>query len=81
MSVLNAVQFLEPTLVSPVGASGGHAEDGRPLTYERALRLIEAKTIDVAPLITHRYRSLDAVAAAFAGDHRRPDYVKGVVLQ
>jgi L-iditol 2-dehydrogenase len=81
LSVMNQVQFLEPTLVSPVGASGGHGEDGRPLTYERALRLIEGGTIDVAPLVTHRYRSLDAVATAFAGDHRRADYVKGVVLQ
>jgi L-iditol 2-dehydrogenase len=81
LSVMNQVQFLEPTLVSPVGASGGHDARGRPLTYERALRLIEGGTIDVAPLITHRYRSLEAVATAFAGDHRRPDYVKGVVLQ
>jgi len=81
LSVMNQVQFLEPTLVSPVGASGGHGEDGRPLTYERALRLIEGGTIDVAPLVTHRYRSLEAVATAFAGDHRRADYIKGVVLQ
>jgi threonine dehydrogenase-like Zn-dependent dehydrogenase len=81
LSVLNQVQFLEPTLVSPAGASGGHDASGRPVTYERALRLIEAETVDVAPLITHRYRSLDAVPAAFAGDHRRADYVKGVVLQ
>ena len=35
---------------------------------------------EVAPLITHRYRSLDAVPDAFAGDHRSPEYVKGVVL-
>jgi L-iditol 2-dehydrogenase len=81
LSVMNQVQFLEPTLVAPVGASGGHDARGRPLTYERALRLIEGGTIDVARLITHRYRSLDAVPAAFAGDHRRPDYVKGVVFQ
>jgi L-iditol 2-dehydrogenase len=81
LSVLNQVQFLEPTLVSPVGASGGHDATGRPVTYERALRLIEEGTVDVAPLITHRYKSLDAVPAAFAGDHRRADYVKGVVLQ
>lgn len=79
LSVLNGVQFLEPTLVSPVGASGGFEADGRPTTYVRALRLIESGRIDVASLITHRYPSLDAVPAAFAGDHRRPDYVKGVV--
>jgi threonine dehydrogenase-like Zn-dependent dehydrogenase len=80
LGVLNRVQFLEPTFVSPAGASGGHASDGRPLTYAQSLELVERGTIDVASLITHRYPSLDAVPAAFAGDHRRPDYVKGVVV-
>jgi threonine dehydrogenase-like Zn-dependent dehydrogenase len=79
LGVMNQVQFLEPTLVSPVGASGGHGADGRPLTYERALRLIEAGTVDVAPIITHRYSSLDAIPLAFAGDHKSANYVKGVV--
>lgn len=80
LSVMNGVQFLEPTLVSPAGASGGHDADGRPTTYVRALRLIEDGVIDVASLITHRYTSLDAVPSAFAGDHRLPEYVKGVVV-
>jgi L-iditol 2-dehydrogenase len=80
LGILNRVQFLEPTFVSPAGASGGHARDGRPLTYAESLELVERGTIDVASLITHRYRSLDAVPAAFGGDHRRPDYVKGVVV-
>jgi L-iditol 2-dehydrogenase len=80
LGVLNRVQFLEPTFVSPAGASGGHASDGRPVTYADSLALVETGRIDVASLITHRYRSLDAVPAAFAGDHRRPDYVKGVVI-
>jgi L-iditol 2-dehydrogenase len=80
LGILNRVQFLEPTFVSPAGASGGHAPDGRPLTYAASLELVERGTIDVASLITHRYRSLDAVPAAFGGDHRRPDYVKGVVV-
>jgi len=80
MSLLNQVQFLEPTLVSPVGASGGHDSDGRPLTYVAALRLLERGTIDVRPIVTHRYASLAAVPGAFAGDHRRADYVKGVVM-
>lgn len=79
LSVMNQVQFLEPTLVSPVGASGGHDLDGRPVTYRRALQLIESGRIDVAPLITHRYSSLDDVPRAFAGDHRSPSYVKGIV--
>jgi threonine dehydrogenase-like Zn-dependent dehydrogenase len=80
LSVMNQIQFLEPTLVSPVGASGGHDAEGRPVTYRRALDLLEKRTVDVASLITHRYSSLDRVPAAFAGDHHRPDYVKGVVL-
>ena len=79
-SVLNLLQFMEPRLVSPAGASGGFEPDGRPTVYVRALRLIEEGRIDVAPLISHRYRSLDSVPNAFAGDHRSPDYVKGVVL-
>jgi threonine dehydrogenase-like Zn-dependent dehydrogenase len=80
LGVMNQLQFMEPTLVSPAGASGGHDEAGRPLTYERALRLIEEGAIDVGSLITHRYPALESVPDAFAGDHRRPDYVKGVVL-
>ena len=80
LSVLNNVQFLEPTLVSPVGASGGFLPDGRPATYARALSLIQSGRILAAPLLTHRYDALDDVPAAFGGDHRKPDYVKGVVL-
>jgi threonine dehydrogenase-like Zn-dependent dehydrogenase len=79
LRAMNQLQFSEPTLISPVGASGGFERDGRPSTYVRALRLIETGKIDVAPLITHRYPSLDAVPRAFASDYRAPDYVKGVV--
>ena len=80
LSVLNELQFREPTLLSPVGASGGFEPDGRPSTYVRALRLIEAGRIDVASLITHRYPALDTVARAFTTDYAAPDYVKGVLL-
>jgi L-iditol 2-dehydrogenase len=79
LSVLTPLQFLEPTLLCPVGASGGHEPDGRPSTYVHALRLIERGQVDVASLITHRYQSLDTVSRAFAGEHTGPDYVKGVV--
>jgi threonine dehydrogenase-like Zn-dependent dehydrogenase len=79
LSVLNNVQFLEPKLLSPVGASGGFEPDGRPTTYRRALALLETARIDVASFITHRYQSLDEVPNAFAGAHRQPDYVKGIV--
>jgi L-iditol 2-dehydrogenase len=80
MSALNNLQFLEPTLLSPVGASGGFEPDGRPSTYRRALGLLETGKVKVGAFITHRYRSLDAVPAAFAGAHEALDYVKGVVL-
>ena len=79
LSVLNNLQFLEPTLLSPVGASGGFEPDGRPTTYRRALGLLETGARDVGSFITHRYHSLDEVPAAFAGAHKAPDYVKGVV--
>ena len=80
LGALNGVQFMEPTLVAPAGASGGFEADGRPSTYVRALRLIERGAVDVASLITHRYPSLEAAPRAFAGDHRDAAYVKGVVL-
>jgi L-iditol 2-dehydrogenase len=80
VSVLNNIQFKEPTLVSPVGASGGFDPDGRPSVYRQALQLLESGRIRVQPFITDRYRSLDAVPEAFGGAHRRPGYVKGVAL-
>jgi L-iditol 2-dehydrogenase len=79
LGVMNNVQFLEPTLVSPVGASGGFERDGRPSTYRRALGLIEDGLIRVAPFISHRYGSLESASEVFAGDYRAADYVKGVV--
>jgi L-iditol 2-dehydrogenase len=79
LSVLSQLQFLEPTLLSPVGASGGFAPDGRPTTYSRALRLIEQGAVDVSSLLTHRYAFPDSVGDAFAADHHAPGYVKGVV--
>lgn len=80
LSVLNNVLFREPVLVSSVGASGGFEADGRPSVYAHALKLIEEKQIDVAPLITHEYRSLADVQTALSNDMRAPDYVKGVVM-
>jgi L-iditol 2-dehydrogenase len=80
LSVLNNVMFREPTLVTPVGASGGFLRDGRSSVYARALELIEEHKIDVAPIITHRYTSLDAVQGALEKDMRLPNYLKGVVV-
>ena len=80
LSVLNNVMFREPTLVTPVGASGGFEPDGRPSVYKRALRLIEEGTIEVASIVSHRYRSLNAVQSALEKDMHSPDYLKGVVM-
>jgi len=80
LGVLNNIQYKEPTLVTPVGASGGFDPDGRPSVYRQALRLLESGRIVVSPFITHRYRSLESVPEAFAGAHRRPGYVKGVAV-
>ena len=79
LSVLNNLMFREPTLVTPVGASGGFEPDGRPSAYLRALNLIEERRIDVAPLITHRYTALESVQNALAEDIHAPGYIKGVV--
>jgi L-iditol 2-dehydrogenase len=80
LSVMNAVQFLEPALLAPTGASGGFDDDGRPIIYRRALRLIEEGAVDVSSLITHRYRALASVSEVFADGHAAPEYIKGVVL-
>jgi threonine dehydrogenase-like Zn-dependent dehydrogenase len=80
VGLINGVQFLEPTLLAPTGASGGFEADGRPSTYVRALRMIESGRVEVDSMITHRYTSLDEVPAALGDDHRKPEYVKGVVV-
>jgi L-iditol 2-dehydrogenase len=80
LSVLNNILFREPVLVSSVGASGGFEPDGRPSVYARALDLIQQNQIDVSPLITHEYKSLDDVQTALSTDIHLSDYVKGVVV-
>jgi threonine dehydrogenase-like Zn-dependent dehydrogenase len=79
LSVLNNLMFREPVLITPVGASGGFEPDGRPSVYLRALNLIASREIEVAPLITHRYMSLDAVQDALIKDIYTPGYIKGIV--
>lgn len=80
LSVLNNLQFMEVMLVASTGASGGFDTDGRPLTYRKALNIIEAKQIEVASWITHRYHSLEAMPEAFVNDHQTDNYIKGVVI-
>jgi 2-desacetyl-2-hydroxyethyl bacteriochlorophyllide A dehydrogenase len=79
LGVLNNVQFLEPVLIAPIGASGGFEADSRPSTYRKSLELLSTGRIDVAKLITHRYQ-LDEVPQAFARDHFGADYIKGVAV-
>jgi L-iditol 2-dehydrogenase len=76
---LNPLQWLEAQLVSSVGASGGFDADGRPSVYRRALELLERGTIRAQGLVTHSYAGLAGVERAFAGEHQRPDYIKGLV--
>lgn len=80
LSVLNSVMFKEPTLVNPIGASGGFERDGRPSVYTQGLRMIEGGKIAVAPFITHRYTSLDQVQGALTSGMNAEDYIKGVVV-
>lgn len=79
LSLLNNLMFKEPTLVTPVGASGGFDPDGRPVVYRQALDLIERRRIEVAALVSHRYTSLEDLPQAFADAQHAPDFIKGVV--
>ena len=79
LGVLNNIQFLEPTFVAPVGASGGFDAEGRPEVYRRALRLLEEGTIEAHRIITHIYSQLGEVPQAFLSDHKMNGFIKGVV--
>jgi L-iditol 2-dehydrogenase len=80
LGVLNNVQFLEPTLIAPIGASGGFEADGRPSTYRKSLELLSAGRINVSKFITHRYHSLEETPQAFAKDRFGADFIKGVAV-
>jgi threonine dehydrogenase-like Zn-dependent dehydrogenase len=79
ISLLGNILFLEPVLVAAVGASGGFDPDGRPTTYRRACELVNSHTIQVSPLVTHRYHALEDVPRAFERDFDRKDYIKGIL--
>ena len=79
ISVLDPILFTEPTLVAPIGASGGFDPDGRPTTYRRAKEFVSNGTIEVLPFITHTYNALEDIHGAFEEDFRRTDYIKGVL--
>jgi L-iditol 2-dehydrogenase len=80
LGVLNNIQFIELTIVTPTGASGGFDADGRSSVYRKSLELISDRKINVSKFITHRYQSLEAVPQAFANDRLGADYIKGVAV-
>jgi len=80
LGVLNNIQFIELTMVTPTGASGGFDADGRSSVYRKSLELISDGKIDVSKFITHRYRSLESVTQAFTNDRLGADYIKGVAV-
>jgi threonine dehydrogenase-like Zn-dependent dehydrogenase len=80
LSILNNILFREPFLVCSVGASGGFGVDGRSEVYAHALKIIEQKRVDVRPLITHEYNSLDQVETALSHDMHSDGYIKGVMV-
>lgn len=79
IGLLGNILFMEPIFVAPVGASGGFDPDGHPTTYQRAKELVHSRRIQVAPLVTHRYTSLEDVRQAFEQDFARKDYIKGIL--
>lgn len=79
IGLLANILFMEPIFIAPVGASGGFDPDGHPTTYRRARELVHSGTIQVAPLVTHRYKSLEDIGRAFEQDFARQDYIKGVL--
>jgi len=80
LGVLNNIQFIELTMVTPTGASGGFDADGRSSVYRKSLKLISDGKINVSKFITHRYRSLESVTQAFTNDRLGADYIKGVAV-
>jgi L-iditol 2-dehydrogenase len=79
ISVLDPMLFMEPTLVVPIGASGGFEPDGRPTTYRRSKEMVSAGTVQVLPFVTHQYGALEEIHRAFEEDFQRVDYIKGVL--
>ncbi len=80
LGVFNSVQFLEPTILSPAGASGALDAEGKPVTPAKALDLLSSGLIDVARFITNQYSSLEAVPQAFTQDRFELSYIKGVAV-
>lgn len=79
LELLSNILFLEPHLVSTIGASGGFDSSGSPKIYRESLELISSGRIKVLPIITHRYVALEEVHRSFEEDHGDSDHIKGVM--
>lgn len=80
LGVMNSIQFLEPTIICPGGASGALDKHGKPITPAKALDLLSSGLIDVARFITNQYSSLETVPQAFSQDRFDNGYIKGVAV-
>lgn len=80
LGVMNGIQFLEPTILCPCGASGAVDAKGKPITPAKALDLLSGGLIDVSRFITHQYASLTTVPQAFTQDRFDKGYIKGVAV-
>lgn len=79
LETLNRVQWREPVMVSPIGASGAFGDGDEPIVYSRSLALLEEGRIDVSKFLTHRFRGLEDAEFALTDGHRVPGYIKGVI--
>ena len=79
MELLNALQWREPNIVTPAGASGGFDADGRPSIYKRSLQMLESGIMRAEPLITHRYDTLGSLQHVLDHEMTHPDYLKGIM--
>jgi threonine dehydrogenase-like Zn-dependent dehydrogenase len=80
LGVMNSIQFLEPTIICPGGASGALDHHGKPVTPAKALDLLSTGLIDVSRLLTNQYASLESVPQAFIQDRFDKSYIKGVAV-
>ena len=77
---LDRLQWRGASLVATCGASGPLDPNGTPALYAEALRAIESNTVQVAPLITHRYSTFEALPKALGDDPSTSGYLKGVFM-
>ena len=94
ISLISNIQFKEPTLITPVGASGGLDGDGRPTVYRRALscsrkgacgwrrssRIVTALSTPCPPLLPARIAPPATSRASSSSGRKRGGAAKGRAL-